>query len=104
MEGIMKDALNDCERAPSPGETKRCVASAEGMIDLPRQFLDVMWLALIFLREFCLAGPVVSCSVCRSLLAVTDLVAAARFQTTAAVSSDRHLDTVSFSTTATRSS
>ncbi|KAM6594302.1 hypothetical protein CsatA_002005 [Cannabis sativa] len=33
MEGIMLNALEECERAPSPGETKRCVGSAEDMID-----------------------------------------------------------------------
>ncbi|KAL3511296.1 hypothetical protein ACH5RR_030697 [Cinchona calisaya] len=33
MAGLMGDALSECERAPSPGETKRCVGSAEDMID-----------------------------------------------------------------------
>ncbi|KAK2636480.1 hypothetical protein Ddye_031272 [Dipteronia dyeriana] len=39
MERIMKDALKDCERTPSPGETKRCVASAEDMIDFATSVL-----------------------------------------------------------------
>ncbi|KAK7856983.1 polygalacturonase-1 non-catalytic subunit beta [Quercus suber] len=33
MEAMILDSLSDCERAPSPGETKRCVGSAEDMID-----------------------------------------------------------------------
>lgn len=33
MERMIIDALEECERAPSPGETKRCVGSAEDMID-----------------------------------------------------------------------
>ncbi|KAJ6721865.1 POLYGALACTURONASE 1 BETA-LIKE PROTEIN 2 [Salix viminalis] len=33
MERIILDAVDECERAPSPGETKRCVGSAEDMID-----------------------------------------------------------------------
>ncbi|KAM0965174.1 hypothetical protein ACFX2C_021118 [Malus domestica] len=33
MEKIIVDALQECERAPSAGETKRCVGSAEDMID-----------------------------------------------------------------------
>ncbi|CAK9182737.1 unnamed protein product [Ilex paraguariensis] len=33
MASIIADALSECERAPSLGETKRCVASAEDMID-----------------------------------------------------------------------
>jgi hypothetical protein len=33
MESMIVDSLSDCERAPSPGETKRCVSSAEDMID-----------------------------------------------------------------------
>ncbi|XP_027337608.1 polygalacturonase 1 beta-like protein 3 [Abrus precatorius] len=32
-ERVMVNALEECERAPSRGETKRCVASAEGMIE-----------------------------------------------------------------------
>lgn len=39
MEHIMKAALNDCERAPSRGETKRCVASGEDMIDFATSVL-----------------------------------------------------------------
>ncbi|KAL5762060.1 hypothetical protein ACOSP7_018324 [Xanthoceras sorbifolium] len=39
MERIMKDALNDCERTPSQGEMKRCVASAEDMIDFATSVL-----------------------------------------------------------------
>ncbi|CAI9092910.1 OLC1v1028268C1 [Oldenlandia corymbosa var. corymbosa] len=30
---MITDALNECERAPSPGETKRCIGSGEEMID-----------------------------------------------------------------------
>ncbi|XP_038878610.1 polygalacturonase 1 beta-like protein 3 [Benincasa hispida] len=33
MERVITNALGECERAPSPGETKRCVGSAEDMID-----------------------------------------------------------------------
>ncbi|KAJ6898172.1 hypothetical protein NC652_024869 [Populus alba x Populus x berolinensis] len=33
MERIILDAVEECERAPSPGETKRCVGSAEDLID-----------------------------------------------------------------------
>ncbi|KAL8142401.1 hypothetical protein V2J09_015433 [Rumex salicifolius] len=33
METILNAAVHECERAPSPGETKRCVGSAEDMID-----------------------------------------------------------------------
>ncbi len=33
MESMIVDSLSDYERAPSPGETKRCVSSAEDMID-----------------------------------------------------------------------
>ncbi|XAR65063.1 hypothetical protein NMG60_11009026 [Bertholletia excelsa] len=33
MESIIASALSECERAPSRGETKRCVGSAEDMID-----------------------------------------------------------------------
>lgn len=39
MESIIKDALSDCERAPSKGETKRCVGSAEDMIDFATSVL-----------------------------------------------------------------
>ncbi|XP_049367286.1 polygalacturonase 1 beta-like protein 3 [Solanum verrucosum] len=33
MEHVIGNTLAECERAPSPGETKRCVASIEDMID-----------------------------------------------------------------------
>ncbi|XP_052184729.1 polygalacturonase 1 beta-like protein 3 [Diospyros lotus] len=33
MASILEEALSECERAPSRGETKRCVGSAEDMID-----------------------------------------------------------------------
>lgn len=33
MERILLNALSECERAPSPGETKRCVGSVEDMIN-----------------------------------------------------------------------
>ncbi|KAL7139025.1 hypothetical protein ABFS83_09G022900 [Erythranthe nasuta] len=33
MERVVVKALSECERNPSPGETKRCVGSAEDMID-----------------------------------------------------------------------
>ncbi|KAJ6725605.1 POLYGALACTURONASE 1 BETA-LIKE PROTEIN 2 [Salix purpurea] len=39
MERIILDALEECERAPSPGETKRCVSSAEDMIDFATSVL-----------------------------------------------------------------
>ncbi|KAF2292735.1 hypothetical protein GH714_027725 [Hevea brasiliensis] len=39
MEKIIMDALNECERAPSPGETKRCVGSAEDLIDFATSVL-----------------------------------------------------------------
>ncbi|MBA0706173.1 hypothetical protein Golax_018299 [Gossypium laxum] len=36
---IMLDALKECERPPSPGETKRCVGSAEDMVDFATSVL-----------------------------------------------------------------
>ncbi|KAI4356686.1 hypothetical protein L6164_000690 [Bauhinia variegata] len=39
MEKFMKDSLGDCERAPSKGETKRCVGSIEDMIDFATSVL-----------------------------------------------------------------
>ncbi|OAY32596.1 polygalacturonase 1 beta-like protein 3 [Manihot esculenta] len=39
MEKIIIDALNECERDPSPGETKRCVGSAEDLIDFATSVL-----------------------------------------------------------------
>ncbi|PHU02837.1 Polygalacturonase non-catalytic subunit AroGP3 [Capsicum chinense] len=36
---MIGDALSECERAPSAGETKRCVNSAEDMIDLATSML-----------------------------------------------------------------
>ncbi|XP_050374867.1 polygalacturonase 1 beta-like protein 1 [Argentina anserina] len=39
MEKIITDALQECERAPSMGETKRCVGSAEDMIDFATSVL-----------------------------------------------------------------
>ncbi|KAK3223328.1 hypothetical protein Dsin_010353 [Dipteronia sinensis] len=39
MECIIKDALKDCERKSNQGETKRCVASAEDMIDFATSIL-----------------------------------------------------------------
>ncbi|XP_038691530.1 polygalacturonase 1 beta-like protein 1 [Tripterygium wilfordii] len=39
MERIIKDALSECERAPSAGETKHCVASIEDMIDFASSVL-----------------------------------------------------------------
>ncbi|CAI9092911.1 OLC1v1028269C1 [Oldenlandia corymbosa var. corymbosa] len=39
MAGILGNALNECERPPSPGETKRCVGSAEDMIDFATSIL-----------------------------------------------------------------
>ncbi|KAL3501191.1 hypothetical protein ACH5RR_035640 [Cinchona calisaya] len=39
MAGMLADALSECERAPSPGETKRCVGSAEDMIDFATSVL-----------------------------------------------------------------
>ncbi|KAJ8773863.1 hypothetical protein K2173_008326 [Erythroxylum novogranatense] len=33
LESIISDAISECERAPSAGETKRCVGSAEDLID-----------------------------------------------------------------------
>ncbi|XP_027152578.1 polygalacturonase-1 non-catalytic subunit beta-like [Coffea eugenioides] len=36
---LISDALNECERAPSPGETKRCVGSGEDMIDFATSVL-----------------------------------------------------------------
>lgn len=39
MESIIKDTLSECERAPSPGETKRCVGSVEDMIDFATSVL-----------------------------------------------------------------
>ncbi|XP_050205578.1 polygalacturonase 1 beta-like protein 3 [Mercurialis annua] len=39
MEKIISDALHECERASSPGETKRCVSSGEDMIDFATSVL-----------------------------------------------------------------
>ncbi|KAK8627385.1 hypothetical protein V6N13_134997 [Hibiscus sabdariffa] len=39
LETLMLDALKECERAPSPGETKRCVGSVEDMIDFATSVL-----------------------------------------------------------------
>lgn len=39
MEAMMADALAECERAPSAGETKRCVGSIEDMIDFATSIL-----------------------------------------------------------------
>uniref|UniRef100_A0A2P2NJ31 Putative polygalacturonase non-catalytic subunit JP650 n=1 Tax=Rhizophora mucronata TaxID=61149 RepID=A0A2P2NJ31_RHIMU len=39
MESIISDSLNECERPPSPGETKRCVGSAEDLIDFATSIL-----------------------------------------------------------------
>ncbi|CAI9092914.1 OLC1v1028272C1 [Oldenlandia corymbosa var. corymbosa] len=36
---MMTNTLNECERAPSPGETKRCVGSAEDMVDFATSVL-----------------------------------------------------------------
>ncbi|KAL5826723.1 hypothetical protein ACOSQ3_018559 [Xanthoceras sorbifolium] len=38
-ERIIKEALKDCERKPNQGETKRCVGSAEDMIDFATSVL-----------------------------------------------------------------
>ncbi|KAJ4711109.1 Polygalacturonase-1 non-catalytic subunit beta like [Melia azedarach] len=46
MDRIIKDALSECELAPSRGETKRCVGSAEDMIDFATSVLGTnvaMW-------------------------------------------------------------
>ncbi|KAM7251751.1 hypothetical protein ACFE04_023634 [Oxalis oulophora] len=39
MEKMMLDSLDECERAPSVGETKRCAGSAEDMIDFATSVL-----------------------------------------------------------------
>ncbi|CAH2047604.1 unnamed protein product [Thlaspi arvense] len=39
MAGIISSAVSECERAPSHGETKRCVGSAEDMIDFATSVL-----------------------------------------------------------------
>ncbi|KAL5759807.1 hypothetical protein ACOSQ2_018645 [Xanthoceras sorbifolium] len=39
LECIIKEALKDCERKPNQGETKRCVGSAEDMIDFATSVL-----------------------------------------------------------------
>nr|AAB39546.1 polygalacturonase isoenzyme 1 beta subunit homolog [Arabidopsis thaliana] len=39
MGGIITDAVTECERPPSVGETKRCVGSAEDMIDFATSVL-----------------------------------------------------------------
>ncbi|XP_011086565.1 polygalacturonase-1 non-catalytic subunit beta-like [Sesamum indicum] len=39
MTSMITDALGECERVPSPGETKRCVASIEDMIDFATSVL-----------------------------------------------------------------
>ncbi|CAI9092908.1 OLC1v1028266C1 [Oldenlandia corymbosa var. corymbosa] len=40
MAHMIRDAMTECERAPSPGETKRCVSSGEDMIDFATSVLD----------------------------------------------------------------
>ncbi|CAI8608540.1 unnamed protein product [Vicia faba] len=39
MDKMIVDSLNECERAPSKGETKRCVGSLEDMIDFATSVL-----------------------------------------------------------------
>ncbi|CAL1383434.1 unnamed protein product [Linum trigynum] len=39
MEAMIANSLSECERSPSPGETKRCVGSAEDMIDFATSVL-----------------------------------------------------------------
>ncbi|TKY69856.1 polygalacturonase non-catalytic subunit JP650 [Spatholobus suberectus] len=39
MERMMRESLEECERAPSRGETKRCVGSLEDMIDFATSVL-----------------------------------------------------------------
>ncbi|XP_042051134.1 polygalacturonase-1 non-catalytic subunit beta-like [Salvia splendens] len=39
MAKMLTDSLEECERAPSPGEAKRCVASIEDMIDFATSVL-----------------------------------------------------------------
>lgn len=39
MERVILNALAECERTPSPGETKRCVGSIEDMIDFAASVL-----------------------------------------------------------------
>ncbi|XP_028801820.1 LOW QUALITY PROTEIN: polygalacturonase 1 beta-like protein 3 [Neltuma alba] len=39
MDKMLSSSLSDCERAPSPGETKRCVGSVEDMIDFATSVL-----------------------------------------------------------------
>ncbi|KAI4314322.1 hypothetical protein L6164_027242 [Bauhinia variegata] len=39
MDNFMKESMSDCERVPSPGETKRCVGSIEDMIDFATSIL-----------------------------------------------------------------
>lgn len=39
MEKMMRDSLEECERVPSRGETKRCVGSIEDMIDFATSVL-----------------------------------------------------------------
>lgn len=39
MDKILTSSLSECERAPSPGETKRCVGSVEDMIDFATSVL-----------------------------------------------------------------
>ncbi|CAI9092916.1 OLC1v1028283C1 [Oldenlandia corymbosa var. corymbosa] len=39
MTRMMTNTLSECERAPSPGETKRCVGSAEDMVDFATSVL-----------------------------------------------------------------
>ncbi|KAH0762641.1 hypothetical protein KY290_018714 [Solanum tuberosum] len=40
MEHVIGNTLAECERAPSPGESKRCVASIEDMIDFAVSVLN----------------------------------------------------------------
>lgn len=39
MDKIIMDSLGECERAPSMGETKRCIGSVEDMIHFATSIL-----------------------------------------------------------------
>ncbi|KAI3452747.1 hypothetical protein Pfo_009410 [Paulownia fortunei] len=43
MASMLANSLSECERAPSSGETKRCVASIEDMIDFATSVLGRTW-------------------------------------------------------------
>ncbi|KAG2322330.1 hypothetical protein Bca52824_015543 [Brassica carinata] len=57
MEKIISDAVTECERPPSAGETKRCVGSAEDMIDFATSVLGRSVSLYPYLLYYCHSVP-----------------------------------------------